>query len=120
MSASILTNTSAMVALQTLRATNTKLADVQGQIATGKEVASAKDNASVFAISKVMESDVGGFKAISDSLSLGASTLGVASNGAAQIGEILNEIKGKIVSANQDNVDRQKIQTEIVLKPSRR
>ena len=114
MSASILTNTSAMVALQTLRATNAKLNDVQGQISTGKAVATAKDNASVFAISKVMESDVGGFKAISDSLSLGSSTIAVASNASNQIGEILNEIKGKIVSANQENVDRQKIQDEIV------
>lgn len=114
MAASILTNTSAMVALQTLRATNSKLADVQGQIATGKAVASAKDNASVFAISKVMESDVSGFKAISDSLSLGASTVSVASNAASQIGEILTDIKAKIVSANQENVDRQKIQDEVV------
>ena len=114
MAASILTNTSAMVALQTLRATNRSLNDVQGQIATGKAVALAKDNASVFAISKVMESDVGGFKAISDSLSLGGSTLGVASNAANQIGELLNEIKTKIVSANEENVDRQKIQSEIV------
>ena len=114
MAASILTNTSAMVALQTLRATNSKLAEVQGQIATGKAVALAKDNASVFAISKVMESDVSGFKAISDSLSLGASTIGVASNAANQIGEILTDIKAKIVSANQENVDRQKIQNEVV------
>ncbi len=114
MSASILTNTSAMVALQSLRSINTKLSDVQSQISTGKAVGRASDNASVFAISKVMESDVSGFTAISDSLSLGASTLGVASNGAFQIGEILNDIKSKIVSANGENVDRQKIQTEIV------
>jgi flagellin len=103
-----------MVALQTLRATNSKLSDVQGQISTGKAVATAKDNASVFAISKVMESDVGGFKAISNSLSLGASTVAVASNASTQIGEILNEIMGKIVAANEENVDRTKIQSEIV------
>lgn len=114
MAASILTNTSAMVALQTLRATNNKLENVQSQISTGKKIAVAKDNSAVFAISKVMESDVSGFRAISDSLSLGASTIAVASNGAFQIGEILNDIKGKIVSANEENVDRQKIQDEIV------
>lgn len=114
MTASILTNTSAMVALQTLRTTNSSLDQVQSQIATGKKVAVAKDNASIFAISKVMESDVAGFKAISDSLSLGSSTVAVASNAAKQIGELLNDIKGKIVSANEENVDRQKIQTEIV------
>lgn len=114
MSASILTNTSAMVALQTLRSTNSTLEKVQGQISTGKAIATAKDNASVFAISKVMESDVAGFKAVSDSLSLGASTLSVAANGAQQIGSILEEMKAKIVAANEDNVDRQKIQNEIV------
>ncbi|MCH8168486.1 MAG: flagellin [Proteobacteria bacterium] len=113
MAASILTNTSAMIALQTLRATNAKLATVQGQIATGKAIATAKDNSAVFAISKVMESDVSGFKAISGSLSLGGSTIAVASNGAFQIGEILNEIKAKIVSANGENVDRQKLQDEV-------
>jgi flagellin len=110
MAASILTNTSAMVALQTLRATNAKLSDVQGQIATGKAIATAKDNSAVFAISKVMESDVSGFKAVSGSLSLGGSTIAVGSNGAFQIGEILNDIKAKIVSANGENVDRQKLQ----------
>ncbi|MBK0398117.1 flagellin [Limibaculum sp. M0105] len=113
MAASILTNTSAMIALQNLRNTNQNLAEVNGQISTGKKVASAKDNAAVFAISSVMESDVAGFKAISESLSLGGSTVAVASNGAKQVGELLNEIKGKIVAANEENIDRQKLQDEV-------
>jgi len=114
MTASILTNTSAMVALQTLRATNRQLEDVNSQISTGKKVASAKDNAAIFAISKVMESDVSGFKAISESLSLGSSTVAVASNAAKQVGELLNDIKGKIIAASENNVDRQKLQDEVV------
>lgn len=113
MSASVLTNTSAMIALQTLRSTNKDLAEVNNQISTGKKVASAKDSAAVFAISKIMESDVAGFKALNESLSLGESTVAVASNAAASVGELLNEIKGKIVSANEDNVDRTKLQSEI-------
>ncbi len=114
MTASILTNTSAMIALQTLRDTNGQLREINSQISTGKEVATAKDNASLFAISKVMESDVAGFQAVSDSLSLGRSTVAVASNAASSINEVLNEIKQKIVAANEDNVDRQKLQDEIV------
>ncbi len=114
MSASVLTNSAAMVALQTLRTTNKNLETVNSQISTGKKVASAKDNAAVFAISKVMESDVAGFKAISDSLNLGASTVSVASNASNAIGELLTEIKGQIVAANEDNVDRTTIQNEIV------
>ncbi|MCL5778913.1 flagellin [Limibaculum sp. FT325] len=113
MAASVLTNNSAMIALQNLRSTNQNLAEINSQISTGKKVATAKDNAAVFAISSVMESDVAGFKAISESLSLGGSTLAVASNGAKQVGQLLNEIKGKIVAANEGNVDRQKLQDEV-------
>jgi len=113
MTASILTNSSAMIALQTLRETNMNLREVNSQISTGKEAATAKDNASLFAISKVMESDVSGFQAIQDSLSLGSSTLAVASNAASSISDTLNEIKSKIISANEENVDQQKLQNEI-------
>ena len=67
---SILTNNSAMVALQTLKSINSNLSQTQGEISTGKSIATAKDNSAVWAISKVMESDVSGFNAISDSLSL--------------------------------------------------
>lgn len=42
---SILTNTSAMVALQTLKGINASLAKTQDEISTGKMVSSAKDNA---------------------------------------------------------------------------
>ena len=114
MTGSILTNTSAMIALQTLKDTNSNLQGLNNQISTGKKVASAKDNAAVFAISEVMKSDVTGFKAVSDSLALGSSTLAVASNGAKSIGELLNDIKGKVISANEENVDRATLQDEIV------
>ena len=42
--ASILTNTSAMVALQNLRTINNNLVDTQNQISTGKKISSATDN----------------------------------------------------------------------------
>ena len=46
--ASILTNSSAMVALQNLRTINSNLVDTQNQIATGKKIATAKDNSLFF------------------------------------------------------------------------
>ncbi|MEO9651230.1 MAG: flagellin [Roseobacter sp.] len=110
---SILTNNSAMVALQTLKSINSDLGKVQSEISTGKTVESAKDNAAVWAISKVMSSDVEGFNAITDSLSLGQATVGVALNGAETITDLLTEIKGKIVNSQESNVDRDKIQTDI-------
>ena len=111
---SILTNTSAMVALQTMKSINMNLAKTTASIATGKSVASAKDNAAVWAISKVMESDVKGFKGISDSLSLGSTTISVARQASETVTDLLTAIKGKIVAAQESNVDRGKLQTDIV------
>ncbi|MEZ5796993.1 MAG: flagellin [Paracoccaceae bacterium] len=110
---SILTNTSAMVALQTMKGINKNMGAVQSEISTGKAVGSAKDNAAVWAISKVMESDVKGFKGIADSLSLGSSTISVARQAAETVTDLLTEMKGKIVAAQEDNVDRAKIQTDV-------
>ena len=45
---SILTNNSAMVALQTLKGINAGMNKTQQEIATGKSVATAKDNATVW------------------------------------------------------------------------
>ena len=110
---SILTNTSAMVALQTMKGINANLNKTQSDISTGKSVATAKDNAAVWAISKVMESDVQGFKGISDSLSVGSATLTVARQASESVTKLLTEVKGKIVAAQAENVDRTKIQTDI-------
>ncbi len=110
---SILTNSSAMVALQTLKSINGNLQSTQSEISTGKSVASAKDNSAVWAISKVMESDVNGFSAISDSLSLGESTVAVARQASETVTDLLTQMKGKIVASQEENVDRDKIQTDI-------
>ena len=110
---SILTNTSAMVALKTLNGINKDLATTQSMISTGKKVDSARDNAAIWSISKVMESDVKGFKAISESLGLGQSTIAVAREAAETVTDLLTDIKGKITAAQEENVDRQKIQADI-------
>lgn len=110
---SILTNNGAMVALQTLKGINAGMAKTQSEISTGKSVANAKDNAAVWAIAKTMESDVASFKGISDSLSLGQSTVAVARNAAESVADLLKEVKVKVVAAQESNVDRSKIQTDI-------
>lgn len=110
---SILTNNSAMVALNTLRSINSDLDMTTEQISTGKEVGSAKDNSAVWAISKVMESDVSGFNAISDSLAQGESAVSVAATAAESVTEYLTEMKEKIVAAQSETSDRGKLQTDI-------
>jgi flagellin len=113
MANSILTNNSAMVALTNLRSVNRNLSQVQDQISTGKKIGNAKDNAAVWAVASVIKSDVEGFKKISDSLNLGTSTVAVARGAAEQVVDLLNQVKGLVVQAQEENVDRTKIQTDI-------
>ena len=76
---SILTNNSAMVALQSLQSINSNLSKTQDMISTGKEIGSAKDNGAVWSISTKMESDANMFNAISkESLGVGKATVDVA------------------------------------------
>lgn len=110
---SILTNNSASVALETLRNINKNLQGVQSEISTGKKVSNAKDNAAVFAIATVIESDASSFRQISDSLNLGSATVGVARSASEQIVESVQEIRELVVSAQEENVDRAKIQNDI-------
>ncbi len=112
---SILTNNSAMVALDTLRNINKNLSTVQNEISTGKKVANAKDNAAIWAISTVMSTDVDSFKQITDSLNYGSSTVGVARSASEQVTSLLQDMKSLIVQAQQDlnDDDRARIQTDI-------
>ena len=110
---SILTNNGAMVALQTMRSINSSMATTQNEISTGKSISNARDNAAVWAVSKTMEADVQGFKSIADSLALGRSSVGVARNAAETVTDLLTQMQGQIVAAQEDNVDRAKIQNDV-------
>ncbi|MEM9571373.1 MAG: flagellin [Pseudomonadota bacterium] len=118
MNNTLLTNNSAMVALETLRGINKDLAMVQAEISTGKSVANARDNAAIWAISTVMSTDVDSFKQISDSLNKGSATVGVARNAAESATSLIQEMKELIVSAQDDlNADdRSRIQADISAK----
>ncbi|WP_112873702.1 flagellin [Paracoccus endophyticus] len=111
---SILTNNGAMVALQTLKGINAGLAKTQDEISTGKTVATAKDNAAVWAISKVMEADVSGFKAISSGLATGGAAVGMAREGAEKISSLLTKMRDTIISAQSPTSDRAKLQKDVV------
>ena len=113
---SINTNSGAMVALQMLGGTIERKEDLQEDIATGKEVDAAKDNAALWAISQVMEVDVAGFSAISESLSLGEATVAVASVGAERLSEVLIEMKQLTLIASSGTVDYSKIETQMANK----
>jgi flagellin len=102
-----------MVALNTLKGINANLGQVQSEISTGKSINSARDNAAIWSISTVMESDVDGFEQISNSLNLGSATVGVAREASESIVEELKSIRDNVIAAQESNVDRTKIQTDI-------
>jgi flagellin len=110
---SIMTNLSAMTALQSLNTTNKNLANTQARISTGYKVASASDNAAYWSIATTMRSDNSALSTVKDALGLGAATIDVAYTGMNAAIEVAKEIKNKLVAARQPGVDRTKVQSEI-------
>ena len=111
--ASILTNVSAMTALQSLNATNKALDITQNRISTGYRVGSAEHNAAYWSIATTMRSDNGALSTVKDALGLGAATIDVAYTGMNSAIEVTKEIKNKLVAARQPGIDREKVQSEI-------
>ncbi|MEK1899650.1 MAG: flagellin, partial [Rhizobium sp.] len=111
--ASILTNTSAMTALQTLRGVNAGLEKTQQQVSSGLRVQKASDNAAYWAISTTMRSDNKAFSAVSDAIELGSATVNTAYTATSSIIDILSEFKAKLVAAKENGVDKSKIQDEL-------
>ena len=110
---SILTNTAAMSALQTLRAISGQLEDTQSRVSSGLRVKSASDNAAYWSIATTMRSDNMALSAVQDALGLGAAKVDVAYSAMESTVEVVKEIKSKIVAATEEGVDKTKIQEEI-------
>lgn len=111
--ASIITNTSAMTALKVLRQTETALGTTQERISTGLKVNSAKDDASTWAISQGIKSDVSTFKTISEGLTMASSALDTASKAATSIKAEITNIQKNIASAQSAGADKAAIQAAI-------
>ncbi|ESQ90690.1 hypothetical protein ABENE_12015 [Asticcacaulis benevestitus DSM 16100 = ATCC BAA-896] len=94
-----------MIALQNLNATNTKLEDAQQKISTGLAVSSAKDNASVYAIAQGQRSDLGGLKAVTDSLNRASSIADVSLAAGESVSDLLNQLREKVVGAMDSSID---------------
>lgn len=111
--ASILTNSSAMTALQTLRSLSSAMAREQSAIATGLRVAQTSDNAAYWSISVNMRSTVGALSAVNDALGLGAAIVDVAYSGIEQTKELVSAIRDRLVLASSSSEHHVAIQGEI-------
>ena len=111
--ASIMTNASALTALQSLSATNRAMETTQARISTGYRVAEASDNAAYWSIATTMRSDNMALSTVQDALGLGAATADIAIAGLNTAIDIASKIKSKLVAARAPGIDRVKIQSEI-------
>jgi flagellin len=101
MNNSINTNVGAMVALQSLSATNRELLRAQNAVSTGLKVATPKDNGAIWAIAQKMRSDVSAYDRVTESNDNAAAKLDVAIAAGETIMELLNEMKSKALAATQ-------------------
>lgn len=112
--ASIMTNTSALTALQSLAATNKALETTQSRISTGYRVAEASDNSAYWSIATTMRSDNKANSVLQDALGLGAGKVDTAYTAMKSAIEVVDSIKEKVLLAKTAGAeDRAKIQTEI-------
>ena len=110
---SLLTNTAAMVALQTLNQINASLNTTNNRVSTGLRIQQAQDSAAYWAIATTTASDNGALGAVQDALAIGKSTLDVMYNGLETTRDSLQKMKELLVSARQPGVDRMNVQVEI-------
>nr|WP_209718880.1 MULTISPECIES: flagellin [Asticcacaulis] len=102
---SVNTNIGAMVALQNLNSTSSKLQETQNRISTGLKVASAKDNGASYAIAQTQRSTVQSLNAVMDSLNRGTSAVDVAMSAGESVSDMLTQMKEKALAASDTSLD---------------
>jgi flagellin len=117
MSSSLLTNSAAMTALQTLRNVSSNLQTTENRISTGQRVSTASDNAAYWSIATSMRADNAALSAVSDSLGLSAATVDTEYTAlTAVVGDNtggLTKLQSLLVEAKTAGIDRTKIQADI-------
>ncbi|WP_297802859.1 flagellin [uncultured Brevundimonas sp.] len=102
MANSINTNRGALVALQTLNATNKALETTQNRVNTGMKVSSAKDNGAIYAIATAQRAEMGAQDAVKQSLQRGQSIIDVALAAGETVVDALTELKSLAVAIQDD------------------
>ncbi|MEC8317971.1 MAG: flagellin [Pseudomonadota bacterium] len=102
--ASIITNAEALLALRNLNQTNRELATTQARISTGLKINSAIDDASNFAISQGIRSDIQAISAITQGLNNSKGIGKVALAGATSISDLLADIRSKLTELSNAGV----------------
>lgn len=111
--ASILTNSSSMAALSTLRSISSQMSTTQERISSGLKVGSASDNAAYWSISTTMKVESGSLSVVGETLGMASSIADITATGAQSAIDRLKELRERVVAAGDPTNDKAKILTEI-------
>lgn len=110
---SILTNHSAMNALQTLNMVNKGLNQTQDRVSTGLQISSGKDNAAYFAISETMKGDSGMLKSINEGLTSTKNSVSTARLGAETVKDLAKDFSERVAFSQGQGIDLGEVQAEL-------
>lgn len=110
---SILTNTSAMVALATLNDVNRGLTETQNRVSSGLKISSGKDNAAYFAISMTMKGDSSMFQAVNEGLTTTKNSISTGRLGAETVADLANQFVERVAFAQGQGLDLADVQKEL-------
>jgi flagellin len=113
MSSSILTNASALTALEALNMTQNNLQTSEDQVSTGLKVQTAADNAAYWSIATKMTSQNDALGAVSDALNESGSLLSTMTAALNSTITIMDAIQKDLIAAEQPGADFSSIQTDI-------
>jgi flagellin len=99
------TNTDAKLAYQALSETNTKLAEVQLRLSTGKKINSAADDPAGYQLARSLERREKGLEVALDNVTNAKSILSTAEGGYENIMDILQTIKEKATQAADQSLN---------------
>ena len=114
MSLSINNNSSSLVALEALNATQTQLSQTENTVSTGKKVDNAADSPAIYSIAAQMNGNLQGMTAVSDSLSLGAQVVATANTAGNKIMTSLQTLQNTVTTAGQTGTDASAMATQIL------
>ena len=99
-------NSNSALGIQQFNKSLSRLNTTQDRISTGLKINGPKDNSAIFAIAQVLQGQSAGAAAVKTTLNSAESVVGTAISGGQVVGDLLTEIKGKIVQANYPSLDQ--------------
>lgn len=102
---SVITNTSALLAVRTLSDISSQMNSTMKRISTGMKVADAFDDGAAFAVAQSLRSDIGVTRTVNEMLGVNKALLGVMGTAGRFISDELNELKKTMVEAQGITAD---------------